>query len=70
MGKGKGTISAKDLLGGDSLLEPFELIDRYVRGMRLYPPYELAGVYGAECGCTKCEAGRGENMPDDEEAGE
>lgn len=50
MGKGKGTISAKDLLGGDSLLEPFELIDRYVRGMGLYPHMSRSGCTAQSVG--------------------
>lgn len=53
-GKGKGTVSAKDLIGGEP--DPYGCTGFYVVTDYSYPPYWQPRRYGVECGCAKCKA--------------
>lgn len=52
MGKGKGYVSARDLLGGEP--DPSRYIGFYGVLEYSYPPYWLPEGYGAECRCWRC----------------
>ena len=52
MGKGKGYVSSKDLLGGEP--DPHAYMGFYSVHEYYYPPYWQVGGYGGvECGCWR-----------------
>ena len=56
MGKGKGYVSAKDLLGGEP--DPYAYRGFYSVIEYSYPRYWRPGNYGVECVCWRCKEGR------------